>query len=152
MESKYDQDAWRIIFEEHLNTGCCVSETLRVVRTKYPSFAHLARKTFEDYLRSPDGRRQLDEEMKAHESEIKATLALNLEKWNRMSLDQLWEACAKELLISALAGDRDAVRQSIKFLRTQKGFRQGQCSTSDTAPLPSIQGSSVEGSQETGAA
>ncbi|MGD0094297.1 MAG: hypothetical protein ABSE73_30690, partial [Planctomycetota bacterium] len=111
MDSKYDQDDWRIILGEHVNGGCCVSETLRAVRAKFPRLAHLARKTFEEFLRSEDGRKQLDEELKAREEERRSALERNKEKWSGLSLYQLWEACSKELLINALAGDREATRQ-----------------------------------------
>ena len=134
MEPKYDQDDWQFIIEIHAELGCCVSETLRVVRLKYPQYAHLARKTFEDYLDSDDGKKQLAEAIEALKSEVEATLALNREKWGAMTMYRLWEACTKELLMRALAGDRDAERRAIQYLRlatamlTQPSHFGGSCS------------------------
>ena len=117
MDPRYDQDDWQLIIEIHVSLGCCVSETLRVVRMKYPQYAHLARETFEEYLESEEGKKQLAEEIDAYKSEIEGNLAINREKWDAMSLYRLWEECAKELLKRALAGDRDAERKAIQYLR-----------------------------------
>ncbi|MGD0092369.1 MAG: hypothetical protein ABSE73_20830 [Planctomycetota bacterium] len=117
MEQKYDQDDWKFIVGIHTKLGCNVSETLRTVRTKYPKYAHLARKTFEEYLDSEDGKKTLAEALEFNAAEVEAELARNREKWKPMSLYRLWEACARELLMLALAGDRDAVRKALQYLR-----------------------------------
>ncbi|MGD0090338.1 MAG: hypothetical protein ABSE73_10505 [Planctomycetota bacterium] len=117
MEQKYDQRDWETIVTIHVELGCNVSETLRIVRTKFPQYAHLARKTFEEYLDSEEGEKKLAEVTAARQAEIAATLARNREQWNAMSLYRLWEECARQLLMRALAGDRDAERKAVQYLR-----------------------------------
>ncbi|MGD0088715.1 MAG: hypothetical protein ABSE73_02240 [Planctomycetota bacterium] len=117
MEPKYDQEDWQFIVEIHAKLGCNVSETLRMLRTRYPKYAHLARKTFEEYLDSEEGKKMLAEVLEFNAAQVEAELARNRQKWNAMSLYRLWEACTRELLMLALAGDRDAVRKAIQYLR-----------------------------------
>ncbi|MGD0093730.1 MAG: hypothetical protein ABSE73_27800, partial [Planctomycetota bacterium] len=93
------------------------SETLLVVRAKYPQYAHLARKTFEEYRDSDEGKKQLAEALEAHQLQIAGQLAINRTRWDALSLYRLWEECARELLMRALAGDRDAERKAVQYLR-----------------------------------
>ncbi|MGD0088627.1 MAG: hypothetical protein ABSE73_01785 [Planctomycetota bacterium] len=117
MESKYDQEDWKIILKTYAEVGCNASETLLVVRAKYPQYAHLAWKTFKEYLRSEEGEKQVAEALEAHELQIAGQLAINRTRWNAMSLYRLWEECARALLMRALAGDRDAERKAVQYLR-----------------------------------
>ncbi|MGD0094590.1 MAG: hypothetical protein ABSE73_32165 [Planctomycetota bacterium] len=117
MEPKYDQEDWKIILKTYAEVGCNASETLLVVRAKYPQYAHLARKTFEEYRDSDEGKKQLAEALEDHQLQIAGQLAINRTRWNALSLYRLWEECARALLMRALAGDRDAERKAVQYLR-----------------------------------
>ncbi|MGD0092691.1 MAG: hypothetical protein ABSE73_22500, partial [Planctomycetota bacterium] len=140
MEVKYDQDDWQIIIEEHVRLSCCMDQSLHYLRRQFPRYARLCRKTFEDYLDSEAGQVMLDQALAAQQAEIEARLTLNRMKWSAMSLYQLWEECTRELLMRALAGDKDAERKAIQYLRLANSiFKAAQFDRHQEEQKPNMQ-------------